>query len=223
MHDTLHWLSFGGSVLLLLAYEARVLVQGKQHPEEVARLAHAKLRSQWVLALSNRPGSEITAIQALRNSLMSATISASTAALALMGTVSLSTTAVAAGVQNVPENGLPPLRLVLDILLAGVLFASYVCSAMAMRYFNHAGYVMSMPVDSADRQRLNPVAMQFVARAGLLYGWGLRGFLLIAPLVVGLVSPPIMLPMTIILVWVLRQSDKPAEWPLEGPTAGPDA
>jgi uncharacterized membrane protein len=149
---------------------------------------------------------------------MSATISASTAALALMGTVSLSTTAVATGVETVPSFGLPPLRLVLDILLAGVLFASYVCSAMAMRYFNHAGYVLSMPTDCPERQRMNPVAMQYVSRAGLLYGWGLRGFLLIAPLVVGLVSPPMMLPMTAILLWVLRQSDKPAEWPATLPT-----
>jgi hypothetical protein len=65
---------------------------------------------------------------------------------------------------------------------------------------------------------MNPVAMQYVSRAGLLYGWGLRGFLLIAPLVVGLVSPPMMLPMTAILLWVLRQSDKPAEWPATLPT-----
>ena len=41
------------------------------------------------MALSRQPGSEILAIQTLRNSVMSATMTASTAVLGLMGTVSL--------------------------------------------------------------------------------------------------------------------------------------
>ena len=39
-----------------------------------------------------------------------------------------------------------------------VLFASYVCSAMAMRFYGHASFVMSMPVASPERQALNPLA-----------------------------------------------------------------
>lgn len=208
MDSTLDWASFATSAVVLLGYEARVLLQGKQHPEHVARMAHAGLRARWVEALAHMPGSEIIAVQALRNSLMSATIAASTAALALMGTVSL-----AAQSRPLTADGFTlSLRLVLDVLLAAVLFASYVCSAMAMRYFNHAGFVLSMPTGCDERQRLQPVAVEYVSRAGLLYGWGLRGFLMVAPLVAGLVAPVLMLPTTFALLFVLRWSDRPAEW-----------
>ena len=216
MNTTLDWVSFATSAVLLMGYEARVLVQGQQHPEHVARMAHAQLRARWVEALSRTTGSEITAVQALRNSLMSAMISASTAALALMGTVSL---AAQSRLHPGPDQ-VPPLRLVLDVLLAGVLFASYVCSAMAMRYFNHAGYVMSMPTGCEERKQVNPVALAYVSRAGLLYGWGLRGFLLVAPLVAGLVEPLLMLPTTLVLLVVLRWSDRPAEWLRNGGVPG---
>ena len=102
-------------------------------------------------------------------------------------------------------------RAVLEALLMLALFASYVCSAMAMRYFNHAGFVMSMPVASPERQSLNGMAGEYVERAGLLYSWGLRFFLMVAPLVAGIVSPLAMLPMTLVLVSVLWFFDRPAK------------
>ena len=54
---------------------------------------------QWVAAMSSQPGFEVVAVQALRNTLMSATISASTAALAVMGTVSLAGSSLAGKVR----------------------------------------------------------------------------------------------------------------------------
>jgi O-acetylhomoserine/O-acetylserine sulfhydrylase-like pyridoxal-dependent enzyme len=45
-------------------------------------LAHADLREEWLAALSEHPGSEVLAVQTLRNSLIAATM---TAALRLMG------------------------------------------------------------------------------------------------------------------------------------------
>lgn len=81
---------------------------------------------------------------------------------------------------------------------------------MAMRYFNHAGFVMSMPAASAERQALMPLAAEYVGRAGLLYSWGLRCFLAIAPLVGGIVTPVATLPMTCGLIAVLWLFDRPA-------------
>lgn len=97
--------------------------------------------------------------------------------------------------------------------IVAVLFASYVCSAMAMRHFNHAGLVMSMPVASAARKALNPMASAYVERAGLLYSWGLRFFLMVAPVVVGIVNAWAMPLMTLLLIAVLAYFDRPHHGP----------
>ena len=87
--SSLAWISVMASVLVIAGYELRMAAVGRKSPHATARSAHALFRSEWVEALSDQAGSEILAVQTLRNSLMSATIAASTAALALMGTLSL--------------------------------------------------------------------------------------------------------------------------------------
>ncbi len=205
MNAVQNWYAFGVSTLIFAVYEMSVLWVGLRRPDRIARSAHATLRVHWVDALSRQPGFEIVAVQALRNSLMSATIAASTAALALMGTISLASSNIDASTFDVT----PPLRIVLEVLLMATLFASYVCSAMAMRFFSHAGFVMSMPVASKERAPLNPMAKDYVRRAGLLYSWALRFFLIISPLVVGMVRPLGMPFMTVALVVALWYFDRP--------------
>ncbi len=73
--------------------------------------------------------------------------------------------------------------------MMGVLFASLVCSATAVRYYNHAGFILSMPVASEERARWKPTAVAYLRRAGLLYSWGLRHLLMVAPMLVFIVYP----------------------------------
>lgn len=220
MSASIAWLCIAGSILLVLGYEALHAAIGYRHPDATAPTAHAVLRADWVEALSVHEGSEIVAIQTLRNSLMSATITASTAALALMGTLTLTVSA---------NNGLslfgtqqltPPLLLVLLLLLA--LFASYICSAMAVRYFNHAGFVLSLPVGSEARRRHHAVGQLYIRRAGLLYGWGLRCFLFVAPIVAGLINIRAMPAAAVALLFVLHVFDlAPAGGPITRPGPAP--
>ena len=214
------WMAWGlvlTSLLLVVVYEARARHIGRRDPQRMARYAHARLRTDWVRALSVQPGFEIVAVQALRNSLMSATISASTAALAVMGAVSLSGGALAANLGH--WSAAESLHTVLQVLLVLMLFASYVCSAMAMRYFGHASFIMSMPVAAPQRQPLNAMAVEHVRRAGLLYGWGLRLFLMVASVVAGIVHPLAMLPVTLLLLVALHYFDRPADLELASATA----
>ncbi len=205
------WIAFAVSLAVFIAYEGWVLWVGRRAPERMARTAHARMRASWAAALSERPGFEIVAVQTLRNSLMSATIGASTAALALMGTITLAGGTVLESISHPQAEGALLLRPVLEALLMLALFASYVCSSMAMRYYNHAGFVMSMPAQSAERRPLDPLAQVYVERAGLLYSWGLRFFLMIAPLVAGIVNPLLIPVMTAGLVFVLWLFDRPAK------------
>src|SRR5687768_11345731 len=84
------WTAFGVTVVVLVLYEAFSTLMQFRRPERLARSAHASLRQEWFEAVSAQKGSEILAVQTLRNALMSATMLASTVALALMGTVTLS-------------------------------------------------------------------------------------------------------------------------------------
>lgn len=213
MNSTISWLSLFLSLAILGAYELNLSRLSRRQPLATARSAHALLRVEWVQALSRQAGSEIVAVQALRNSLMSATITASTAALALMGTLTVTSTTVA---QDMALFGLQQLstRLVLELLLLATLFASYVCSATAMRYFSHGSFIMSLPVGSDERLRRTPMAIDYVRHAGILYSWGLRLFLFLAPIVAGLVNPVAMPFAAIALTLVLRAFDRaPADLP----------
>lgn len=107
---------------------------------------------------SGQPGFEIVAVQALRNSLMPASVVASAAALGLMASLTLGGASLASGLAQTPGEGRLLLHVLLDATAGGLLFASFVCSAMSMRYFGNATLVVSMPVPSPERELLNPMA-----------------------------------------------------------------
>ncbi|HEY1090862.1 MAG TPA: DUF599 domain-containing protein [Burkholderiaceae bacterium] len=179
------------TLAILGCYEVLLALVQLRHPERLARSAHASLRADWFAAVSAQAGSEILAVQTLRNSLMSATMTASTAALGLMGAVTLAAPSLrAAGSAGAPEllQALSP-RLVLELVLMALLLASLVSSAMAIRYYNHAGFICAMPVGSPARQHWARSGAVYVRRAGLLYSWGLRQLIMVAPVLASMLLP----------------------------------
>ena len=176
------------TVAILLLYEGALLLMQQRSPMRLARLAHADLREQWLAALSDHPGSEVLAVQTLRNSLMAATMTASTAALGLMGAVTLAAPSLNTTFGDASSAHFTA-RLALELVLIMLLFSSLVCSAMAARYYNHAGFICAMPVNSQARQRWAPIGGVYLRRAGLLYSWGLRNLLMVAPILAFIVYP----------------------------------
>ena len=210
MNELMAWLATLATIAVLLAYEMVLIVAQRRLPGRMARSAHAALREDWFIAVSQQNGSEILAVQTLRNSLMSATMTASTAMLGLIGTVTLAAPSLHAsfgGLAMLP-NVTP--RLVLELLLLALLFASLVCSAMAVRYYNHVGFISGMPVESEARSRWAQAGTTYVRRAGVLYSWGLRHLILVAPILACLLHPfagPIA---AVLLVVVLGRFDRAA-------------
>jgi hypothetical protein len=178
------WLAAGATLALLLLYEAGSAWAQRRNPTRVARSAHASLREDWFHAVSAHAGSEILAVQTLRNSLMSATMTASTAALGLVASLTLALPSLHG---SVTASWSP--RLALELMLISLLFASLVASTMAVRYYNHAGFICGMPTGSAARLKWTPHGEAYVRRAGLLYGWGLRQLVLVAPIMAALLHP----------------------------------
>ena len=207
-------LAWGGllvSLALILGYEVAAHRARRRDPAHQARFINARVRAAWAAAMSAQPGFEIVAVQALRNSLMSATNTASTASLALMGALTLGGATIASGLQHPLDHGGPALPIVLGSVVLLLLLTSYICASMSIRYYGNATFVMSMPVGSPERQRLNPVATDYVARAGSLYSWGLRLFLMTIPAIAGIVHAYALVPATLVLLVALRFFDQPTE------------
>ena len=203
------WLAVLTTVIALVAYELSLALAQRRDPLGLARSAHATMREEWFIAVSQQPGSEILAVQTLRNSMMSATMIASTAALALMGTAALSVPSLHIGLHgaNTDPLAIEP-RTVLDLMLMIMLFASLLSSAIAVRYYNHAGYIGAMPVGSEARARWLAVGIQSVREAGILYRWGLRHLILVAPIIAAIAYPLAGPVMAIILIGFMRRFDR---------------
>jgi len=182
------------TVVLLALYELQLWrSQGR------ADGAHAGLRQDWLKSVSTQAGSELLAVQTLRNALMSATMSASTAVLGLMGTLSL--TAPQLGSEGAVELGL---HLVLVLLL----LASLLASALAVRDYKHASFIVAMPVASAQRLRWTEPGARYLRRAGRLYGWSLRQLFLVGPVLAALLQPLAGPLIALLLIAVLLRIDR---------------
>ena len=184
------WLAALVTVALLLSYEVSLAVAQRRRPQRIARTMHANLRKDWFEAISAQKGSEVLAVQTLRNALMSASVTASTAALGLMGTVTLAASSLHAQLGDTAA-ALPPFtpRLAMELVLLAMLFASLVCSVMAVRYYNHAGFIGGMPVESDARKHWTPAGTVYVRKAGVPYSWALRQLVLLAPVVAFILHP----------------------------------
>lgn len=192
MNPALTWLAVSATIAILVIYELYFAWFERRKPERLARSAHATMRAEWFTALSGQKGSELLFVQTLRNSLMSATMTASTAALGLIGSVTISASAL----HDTFESGSSVLRaftprLALELVLLALLFASLVSSVMAVRFYNHAGFIGGMPVGSAQRTRWSAVGVKYVRRAGILYSWGLRHLVIVAPILASILHPAV--------------------------------
>lgn len=183
------WLAALVTVAILAGYEGYLAFGHRRTPERLARTAHAALREEWFTAVSAQKGSEILAVQTLRNSLMSATMTASTSALALMGAVTLAAPTLHSTFGLAPGAASLTARLMLELVLMALLLASLLSSIMAVRYYNHAGFIAAMPIDSEARGRWSDAGKAYVRKAGVLYSWGLRHLVLVAPILASVVHP----------------------------------
>jgi hypothetical protein len=177
------------TLAVIAAYEAWLALAQRARPHALARSAHASLREDWFEAVSAASGTEVLAVQTLRNSLMSASMTASTAVLGLMGSITLAAPGLHASFESGAGAALLTPRLAMELMLLLLLFSSLVSSVMAVRYYTRAGFIGAMPVESESRRRWSAAGRAYVRRAGLLYSWSLRNLLLILPLVAFILHP----------------------------------
>jgi Protein of unknown function, DUF599 len=207
------WLAGLLTIAIVLAYEVLQRWYHRGTPQGMARVAHANLREAWFRATTAHSGMELLAVQTLRNSLMSATLTASTATLGLMGTVTL-TVSHWADPSTSLHWGWPLVspRLGMELALMLALFISLACAVMAVRSFSHASFIGAMPAGSTQQQEWLPTGIQHVRKAGELYSWSLRALLTTAPLVASIAHPlagPIAALCLVLALWRLDRVPSP--------------
>lgn len=165
-------------------------------------------RRQWITSVIEGQR-DILAVQTLRNMLMAASFFASTAFFAAVGLLSFGMTS--GGIPAVFERlnilGHPSPAFFTGklLLLVLVLFGTFFTFALAIRYYNHVGLVLNVPVREGEDIAARAGAL--LRRGALHYSWGMRGYYYAIPLALWLFGPLWMGLGTLLVLPLLRRHD----------------
>ena len=202
------------SVLILILYHVYLRRKVRKDPTYTVQAVNRIARRLWVETLMSSGKPDVIGVQTLRNSTMAATFLASTAVLLIMGVLTLSAqhlTSVSGGtwhVLNLYGAHHPELWAVKLLLLLVNLFIAFFSFSMAIRIFNHVGFLLNVP-QGLNHKSITPqhVAVHLNS-AGKYYSIGMRTYYFCVPLVFWLFGPPLMLLATIGLVPLLYKHDR---------------
>ena len=176
--------------ILLWAYHRRLSWVYIRHPERTSRGRADRLRRAWVEAVRARNG-DILAIQTLRNWVMTASVFASTTIMIGLGLVAasfqgLNMANLSNAVSFLPMGG--DLARIKVLILAILFFSAFLRFVIALRFYNHAGFLVILPAKHFHGVAEDEIAITLNRAAGQ-YNRGSRMFLLTIPFVLWLVGP----------------------------------
>lgn len=204
-------LYFIASALLLAAYHVFMRLRLRRLPTYTVQAVHDIARTAWVESVM-QDGRDILAVQTLRNSTMAATFLASTAVLLIMGVLSLSSQGDKLEgtwhVLNFFGATDPTLWLVKLIVLMLDLCWAFFCFTLAVRKFNHVGYLVNLPKDFEHPLITPRYVAAYLNRAGRYYSLGMRAYYFTLPLLFWLFGPHLMLASSVLLVLMLYHLDR---------------
>ena len=205
---------------LLIGYNLYLARVFRRQPERTYRGCSDRLRRVWVETV-RAGGKDILAVQTLRNWVMSASLFASTSVLIGLGFLGvafreLDPSGLSEALSWAPSGaGLVRLKL---LLLAALFFTSFMHFVLALRYYNHTGFLINLPPDYFSGSVPDPVA-ETLNRAGGHYNRGTRLFLVALPFLFWLVGPDWFLGGVVCALLLLYRFDFYAERGLADTTA----
>ena len=204
--------SFVTSALLLLAYYLLIAHKTRKNPAYTVQSVNIIARTAWVESIMRDGGKEVLAVQTLRNSTMAATFLASTSVLLIIGVLTLSAqgdkmegTWHALNMAGNTHNELWLTKLLIMLLDLFVAFFSF---SMAVRVFNHVGYMINVPLARNHKMICPQHVAIHLNRAGMFYSVGMRAYYFTVPLVFWLFGPHFMLLSTLALILILYRLDR---------------
>ncbi|MGR9086346.1 MAG: DUF599 domain-containing protein [Gammaproteobacteria bacterium] len=209
----LDFIAFGISCLLILLYYLYLDWRNRRHPDFTVHATNAKVRQRWVNMIMTSDNKDVLAVQTLRNSVMASNFMASTAVLLIIGILNLSEhiDRLAAAWQPFVATGEEPpqyLHLVKLGLLLLDFFIAFYCFSMAIRFFNHVGYMINLPADPAMEGFTTKHIGAYLNRAGTYYTFGTRAFFFSLPLVLWFFGPYPLILATLVLIASLYSLDR---------------
>lgn len=202
-------LSFAALVLLVLYY-VYLYRKTKADPLSTAQGLARRTRALWVKSVMES-GKDILAVQTLRNWTMAATFLASAAILIGLGVFNLALTLDKQGELSLLvgplSSGHPGLWAAKLILLGADFLFAFFNFTLAVRYFNHTGFMINLPTDSSTEISVEDV-MAILDRGGTHYTLGMRGYYLAVPLALWLFGPLWLLSGTLLLIVTLYRVDR---------------
>lgn len=201
-------IAFTLSSLLILLYYFYLKRRTHRVASSSVHAVNAMIRERWVMMIMNSGKLEILAIQTLRNSVMTASFMATTAILLIIGVLNLSEK-IGQWSQNLQpllwfcqtSSELWPIKLGLLLLSFALAFYYF---AMAIRFFNHVGYMINLPADDV----LCKQTCAYLNKAGSYYTFGIRTFFFSLPLILWFFGACFLVLATLSLIAGLNVLDK---------------
>lgn len=204
-------MSLAASAAILTLYHLYMHYQIRRDPSYTFQSVMRYARAAWTKnIMSGAP--DVMAVQTFRNSTMASIFLASTSILLIMGVLNMTTQADKLSttwhVWSTGDAIAPSLWMLKLILLLIDLFVAFFSFAISVRFFNHVGYMINVPV--ALRHRIiDPDSVgQQLNRAGRAYLIGMRSYYFVVPLVLWLFGPDLMVAASVVLVFVLYKVDR---------------
>ena len=202
------------ALLLLVAYHFHLYRKMRNDPLSTSLGLARRTRALWVHAIM-KGGKDILAVQTLRNWTMSATFLASAAILIGLGVLNIAVTADKQGalsLQLMSEfgSGHPGMWVGKLILLSADFLFAFFNFMLAVRYYNHTGFMINLPTDDNTEIDADDV-IAILDRGGAHYTLGMRGYYLAIPLALWLFGPLWLLGGTLLLIVTLYRLDRGIE------------
>jgi uncharacterized membrane protein len=200
------------SCVSILVYYLYLVRRTRRAPESSVHTLNARVREQWVDMIMSKDHMEILAVQTLRNSVMASNFMASTAVLLIIGTLNLSEKIGQWSLNWYPfamsQSEFSNLwQIKLAFLLLDFSIAFY-CFSMAIRFFNHVGYMINLPGDASTKLIHQKKTCIYLNKAGSYYTFGNRAFFFSLPIVMWFLGPCFLLLATLALTGGLVMLDK---------------
>lgn len=203
-------ISFLISVSVLILYHLYLSNKVRKDSTYTVQAVNRTARQLWVETLMNLGKPDVIAVQTLRNSTMAATFLASTAVLLIMGVLTLSSQSPGSAWQVFNTSGAnhPELWLFKLMLLLINLFVAFFSFSMAIRIYNHAGFLINVPLSLEHPSLSARHVAAHLNSAGKYYSIGMRCYYFCVPLVFWLFGPHLMLLATLGLLPLLYKHDR---------------
>jgi len=200
------------SCLLVLSYYLYLARKNRNAPDSSTHILNARVRKRWVKMIMDSDKKEILAVQTLRNSVLAANFMASTSILLTIGTLNISDKIGQWALKWHPfgftHSFSPEIwQLKLGLLLL-VFSMAFFCFSMAVRLFNHVGYMINLPEDPATDNNLYEQTSAYLNKAGSYYTIGIRSFFFSLPIVLWFFGPYFLIAATLGLIGGLTLLDK---------------